>query len=1102
MLYVSIYLCICANDNLRGHMLNLRKLFDGWSLSVLKEKLRISYELGVSTSQGRPFNSFIQHLAEHEPAGLKEFWASELEDASITDYPELPSSQYEVKATRSSKISMNIDFQHVLKSQEVTISAVVRAAWAIVLSRHSNSDDVSFGATLSGRNVPLENIEEITGPTLVTVPVRVRVSDACMLTDFLRGIHKQAVEMIPFEHTGVQNIRRISVTAKNACSFRTLLVVQPEEDSLEIGFLHDLSHLGGMQRSYPLTIECQLEKRAMTVHAHFDDAVINQQDVNWVLVHLRETLHTLTSGDGMVTVREVRVSGDEDVQQIREWNTHCPHKVNRCLHHLFEQKSAEHPFKVAIYDQTPSAGLSYGELDSMSTHLARKLQELQVIPETLVPICFKKSSMAIVAIMAVLKAGGAYVPLDISHPVSRLEFIIKDVGAKLVLCSASCAQRFRGIVAQVLVVDTLSIVGNTVFPERRLVHDVQPDNAAFVTYTSGSTGVPKAVVLTHSAISSSASHLGEFYGIREGTRVLQFTSFTFDMSLKEIFITLLRGGCICMPTEYNRLNNLSKAAGDMRVDVAFLTPTVARLMRPQECPSLKILCVGGEPLTRDVVNIWASSVTLINSYGPTETCMNFSATATPLTHTSCLSNIGRGVTGLVWIVTLDRPRRLAPIGCPGEIAISGYTLARGYRNDTEKTLAGFIEIPAWTAGFGVSTRCFLTGDTGRYNSDGSIQFLGRLDRQVKLNGLRIELGEIEHQLRAQNDQISQAVAEIVTIGEQNDSSLVVFVELESPQLTSESVSLVLPPTEQFRMVTADVRNRLLDVLPPYMVPAFFVQVSRVPMTTSGKIDRKWFIQAAAKLTRQVLEVSDHRTGGAAQGPVLQSKAEHIMCGLWEVVLSIGDRPPLTASDNFFYLGGDSVAAIRLVTAAREAGLSLSVSQVYQAPRLGEMANCLKTNADTQILKIAPFVLARGIEPEEIATLCKIPVGLVEDVYPCTALQEGLMALSARAGVYVAQRVYILSDFNESRFRTAWERLVNLNPILRTRIIHLTEYGSYQVVCKDRPGDLWHTGNDVEQYLQKDREDLITPGDRLCRFALIQEGESTYFVLTLHHAVSS
>lgn len=997
---------------------------------------------------------------------------------------------------------MSIDFRRVLKSGDFTISTVVRAAWAIVLARHSNSDDVSFGVVLSGRNFPLEGIEEMTGPTIVTVPVRIRVHDTCVLAELLKSIQEQTIKMIPFEHTGIHNIQMVSTSAKNACSFRTLLVVQPEEDPAESEFLHDLNHLGSMQRSSPLTIDCQLEKGAITLYAHFDDKIITQRDVDWVLVHMRESLHALTAGDGTETVREVGISGDEDVRQIQKWNGDCPQKVDRCFHHLFEERVAENPLQIAIYDQTTAAGLSYGELDSMSTRLAHRLQELQVLPETLVPICFEGSPMAIIAIMAVLKAGGAYVPLDISHPQSRLELIIKDVDAEFVLCSASYAQRFSGIVAQVIVVDASSIMNYS--PNHRLANKVQPDNAALVTYTSGIMGVPKAVVLTHSAISTSASHLGTFYGIRENMRVLQFNSLMFGLSLKEIFITLLHGGCICIPTEYNRLNKLSKAAGDMAVDVAFLTPTIASLIQPQECSSLKILCIDGEFLTRYVTNIWAGKVAIFNSYGSAETCMSVSTTAPPSSLISNLGNIGCGVAGLVWIITLDMPRRLAPVGCPGEIAISGYTLARGYLNDADKTIAAFIEAPAWAVDCGIATRYYLTGDTGRYNSDGSVQYLGRLDRQDRLGGLRIEPGEIEYQLQIQNNQISQAVVELVTIGEDNDSTLVVFVKAESSQPAYESVPLVLSHTDEFRIVEANVRNRLRDVLPPHMVPTFFIPVSQIPMTTSGKIDRKRFIQVAAKLHHRELEGSNHPAGGTTSGLLPNSGIECVMRDLWKEVLNIGDQTSLSTSDNFFHLGGDSIAAIRLVAAARKIGLSISGSQIYRTPRLGEMASYAEFSADTRTLKIDPFALARGIELDEVASLCNIPVAHIEDVYPCTALQEGLMALSTRTGAYVAQRVYIFSDFNEPRFRAAWEKSVNRNPILRTRIIHSTKHGSLQVVCKeDCSSDLWHTGNHLERYLRKDREDLITTGSRLCRFALVQEGVSTfYFVLTLHHAVST
>lgn len=1083
------------------------KIFDGWSLSILKAKLRIAYELGAPPPQGHSFNSFINHVTENEQAGVKGFWATALEGACITDYPILPSPQYEVRATSSRTISTDINFRHVLKSQGVTVSTVVRAAWAIVLAQHSNSDDVCFGVTMSGRNAPLEGIEEMAGPTLATVPVRVEVPNTRALGDLLGCLQKQAVDMIPFEHTGLQNIQEISTSAKNACSFRTLLIVQPEENSVETEFMQSLNHLNSMQRSYPLTVECRLGKGEVNLDAHFDDMVINQRDADWILVHLRETLHAFASGDCTKTICEVRVSGSEDVQQILEWSKTCPRKVHRCLHHLFEQKAVENPLGIAIYDQAFSSEMTYADLNSMSTHLACKLQELRVTPETLVPVCFEKSAIAIVVIIAVLRAGAAYVPLDICYHDSQLEFLVEETGATFVLCSPSCAQRLRGSMAQLVVVDASSIVDFPVSPTRHLVCEVQPDNAALVTYTSGSTGAPKAVVLTHSAISSSAVHLGKFYQIQNDMRVLQFSSFTFDMSLKEIFITLIHGGCICIPTEYNRLNNLSLAAGDMAIDVAFLTPTIASLMHPEECPSLKILCIGGEMLTRDITNTWAERVSIFNSYGSTETCMDISATVVPFGRTADLGDIGRGVTGNVWIVTLGEPRRLMPVGCPGEIGISGHTLARGYYNDVVKSDAAFIDTPIWMAEFldlgcETPTRCYLTGDVGRYNHDGSIQYLGRLDRQASVNGLRIELGDIEHRIRSQNSHVHQAVVELVTIGQQDAPSLVAFVEYKIPfiQESGKSMPLVLSPTDQLHKLAADTKNRLRGVLPPYMIPDFFVPVSRIPKTTSGKIDRRKLTQVATNLTLQKIEAPDHQSPRTPSASLPQSEAENMLCGLWKEVLKIGEEYALTVSDNFFHLGGDSIAAIRLVAAARRSGLSLAGGQIYKKPQLGEMASSLRYSAGPEVPGIVPFALARHIEPEEIANLCQIPLEDIEDIYPCTPLQEGLMAISTRSGAYIAQRVYKFTNFDESKFCAAWEDCVSSSPILRTRVIHVAD-GSFQVVCKEFPRDLWRTGENLEQHLRRDRKDSITLGSRLCRFALVREkGPVVYFVLTMHHAV--
>ena len=416
------------------------------------------------------------------------------------------------------------------------------------------------------------------------------------------------------------------------------------------------------------------------------------------------------------------------LEQIHQWNV-MPATIDECVHDKFASWVVTQPNAPAIRGH--DGDFTYAELNLVADRLAHHLVHLGVGPEVFVPTCFDKSSYAVIAMLAVLKAGGAAVPLDANHPRPALQTRLEDAGAQVVLTSLGRAEKFDGLASNVVVVeptfiDSLSVVDGPACTT------VRPHNPVFVIFTSGSTGKPKGVVLEHSAIVTSAEAHGSKIGLGQGSRMLQFASYTFDNSLEEMFTTLQRGGCVCVPSEADRVNDLAGAISRLDVNIMDLTPTVAALLTPADVPTIKRLCLGAEPLTKALVDLWAPHVILMGQYGPSEASIN--SAFKDFTYGGEATNIGKAVGCVTWVVDPENRDRLMPIGCKGELLLEGPILSRGYLNDLEKTQAAFIMDLEWACTAGPTGRRFYcTGDLVQYTSEGEMMYLGRKDSQVKVS---------------------------------------------------------------------------------------------------------------------------------------------------------------------------------------------------------------------------------------------------------------------------------------------------------------------------------------------------------------------------------
>ncbi|KAI1676716.1 Nonribosomal peptide synthetase [Pyrenophora tritici-repentis] len=624
-----------------------------------------------------------------------------------------------------------------------------------------------------------------------------------------------------------------------------------------------------------------------------------------------------------------------DEHKIFGWNGHRHPVKEERIEWIIQAKCQELLNQIAI--SAWDGELTYNALAEMSQRLASHLVELGVGPEVLVPLCFEKSMWTIVAMLAVLKAGGAFVPIDPAQPKRRIEHIFERIETSVVLTSCLHSDMAQGCGRRVVVVDQ-TLMSSLESGKGQVVPPGKTTATAYVMFTSGSTGEPKGVVVEHSAASTSCLAHGKMMNLGRGTRALQFSAHTFDFSLMEIFTTLMYGGCVCIPSDYDRTNNLADAITRLNVNMALLTPTVANLLEPTCVPSLKLMVLGGEAVEEKDIARWTGNVRLMNGYGPTECCI-LSNMHNIIPYHSTPRTIGTAVGSISWVVDPNNHDELVPIGVAGELLIEGPILAREYLNDVEKTRAVFIDNPAWllrgtTNWPGRQGRLYKTGDLVRYEPDGELVYIGRKDGQVKIRGQRVELGEIEHHLRECMPTIQQTVVEVVTLAGDSKTTLAAFLQLDdegrSALVDAASDNNAAAAAVSHVVLPAETSAKLAQQLPGYMIPSIYFAVQEIPLTASGKTDRKRLREVGGSFSAQQLAEMQTLAQGQKRQP--STEAQRTMQQLWARALSI-EPASIGLDDSFFQLGGDSIVAIKLVGEARTAGVNLSVADLFSYPTL-------------------------------------------------------------------------------------------------------------------------------------------------------------------------
>ncbi|KAJ5350735.1 hypothetical protein N7541_008462 [Penicillium brevicompactum] len=1111
----------CGTDGRRFFKLELsHALVDGTSTQIILKDIKLAFE-GQLYQIAPPLSycDYVTFLQQQRKRTSLEYWKTYLQDVQPCHFPLLDDGRPQIHQWETIVMEVPSVTEAVVRqfSNEygLTFANVVQVAWAIVLQTFTNTDCVTYGYLTSGRDAPLEGIENAVGAFINMLVLKADLSKSTTALEVLQRCQDDYLRCIPHQYVSLGEIQHAIGMSGQPLSnplskplFNTAISIQKRAShsgsaKLSLTSVHEYD-----PSEFDISVNVLSSARRTEFHLTHQTSKISSGQALSIASVFRTVISSILAAPEKL-VSEVNVMSAESKHHIQRWTSQVPQRINSCMHHVISEQARNTPDAPALHSW--EGDYTYAELESASDLLARYLAIYGIKPDDCIPLCFEKSLYTVIAVLAVLKTGGAFVLLDPKHPADRTKGLLENLNARFIIASEGTREYCETLIEEVVTFSqaTLAMLPNGDDIELPTSSVVTPQNIMYVQFTSGSSGVPKGVVIEHSAACSSVHHHGSVMGFGPKTRTFQFSSYTFDAVILEIFTTLYHGGCICIPSDDDRMSRMTDSMRLMNVNMMFTTPTLAQLFKPEDVPMLKTLMVGGELVGSSTTDIWRDKVNLIGAYGPAE-CTIYSAYNLLSTNDLRPEVLGYPVGSVIWLVDPNNHDKLVPVGALGELLVQGPIVGRGYLHDAQRTEASFLTNTAWLSDYDGSSqhRLYKTGDLGRQNSDGTITIVGRKDTQFKVNGQRIEFTEIEYHIKANLPGVLQVAADVVTPTHLGGRPLLsVFINLgQSESRDENAIGSLLPMTESTHATMVEIESVLAKALPPYMIPRLWLPISRMPLSASGKTERKLLRSWSASLSEA--QVNQYAlSSGSKTEP--STDMERSLAQLWQRVLNISS---VGRGDSFFRLGGDSISAMQLASAAHKAGVQLSVADIFNHPSLLMMAANLST-AQTQetIVKseaVVPFgLLTPGVNHSlflnSAAEKADIRLDWIQDMYPCTPLQEGMMALTTRdPGSYGWQDVLSLpASINLDRFRAAWQAVVNELEIIRTRLVEMDHHGTYQVVIKPQHSSIeWRYVDCLEEYLIHDKKLPFSYGTPLYRLAIVRQGSKVYCVSSAHHAI--
>lgn len=914
---------------------------DGWSIGIFLQELLLHYRSRIGREAGMLPELAIQYkdfaawqrewIESSEAREQLSYWRSRLAGVPMRTTLPASSGQSELATLKGGYLrdefppELCANLQDFSLREGVTVFTTMLAAFKAMLLRYTNDPDVIVGSTFANRRLP--ETESLIGMFVNTVVLRTDLSEDPTVRELLARVREtvlgaDANQEFPFatlvQKTQPQRQAGVNPLFQIGFSFHDSLVPPlnfAEDLHGEIRYLHGASAKFDLDvvvtpRSDPRKFGGRDDAGPrMELMWEFNQELYQVDTVRRMMAHFRVLLEAIIADPSRTVSQLALLTKPEIRQQLIDWNDTASYSsISSSLHEEFERCAARTPCSVAVISNRES--LTYRALDKKANLLAHYLGNHGIGVEDLVGVCLNRSCEMIVAILGILKAGAAYVPLDPAYPSARLQYMIDQSAARLILAHSNTVRILNNFKDRVVRIDQdwPVIAGQS---------DTNPNvtsnssRLAYVMFTSGSTGKPKGVMIEHRGVTNMIAASIDALGKECLRHVAQCASFSFDASLLEVFLALSSGGTLHLLSQenYGLAADLPGVLSDQGITLAALTPTILNEIPSSSYSALATLLVGGEKCSRETWTTWGKGRRIVNVYAPTEAsvyCTSYKQSGAEIL--SALGPpIGKPISGMRAYV-LDDNLQLLPSGVPGELYVGGVGLARGYVKSPTQTASAFLPDPH---GSGRGERMYKTGDLARYRSDGNFEILGRVDNQVKLRGIRIEPGEIEVALREYPGVRDCVVS--VTSDASPGSSLVAYLAVGKDVLLD----------------TEAIRSYLRRALPDYMVPTLFVALSEFPTTATGKVNRRALRDTPQKTQR-----------ATASSDVPRTPIEEMVSAIWSEVLGL--ERVVGIHDDFFELGGHSLLAMRLLTRIEKRfGVRLTLNAIFEFGTMAEIAGLIE-----------------------------------------------------------------------------------------------------------------------------------------------------------------
>ena len=876
-------------------------IFDGWSFDVFIDELSQLYS-AYSSGEESPLLDLPFQYADYaswhrqwmqgdELKRQLQYWKNQLAGQlpvldMPTDFPRPAVQTYhgtgEVIALSSKEVAI---LSNLARENGVTLYMLILTVYTVLLNKYTGQEDIIIGSPISGRDRP--GVDKLIGYFVNTLVLRIKLDETQNFETLLKKVREICLgafshQDTPFEQL-VEELDIDRDLSRNPV-YQTLFMFQDVRNrSMKLGEL-DLEQVNVNRPGVATDLDMWVKQTQdeLLLGMEYNTDLFSAESIQALLKHLQKLLKNI-SENPKTAINLLSILGEDDKkQQLQDWNdTHVEYPKEKCVHQLFEAQVKRSPDAIAVNYAIHS--LSYQQLNERANQLAHHLQDLGIGPDKLVGVLLERSEQMLVALLAVLKAGGAYVPMDPGYPKERIAYMLDHSGINVLLSQSSLKSQAPENSAQTVYLDSewdrISL-HSTDTPES----NVQAMHLAYVIYTSGSTGKPKGVQVPHGAVVNFLTSMALKPGLSARDKLLAVTTLSFDIAVLELYLPLIVGAKVEIASSEEALDGESLLAKirQQSITVMQATPITWRMLLAagwEGTEGFKIL-VGGEALPRDLANELIDKVGgLWNMYGPTETTVW--STCEHITDKTDAILIGRPIAN-TQLYVLDEQLQILPVGVSGELYIGGDSVTRGYLHTEELTAERYIENPYNDDS---QSRLYRTGDLVKYHHDGRLEYLSRLDNQVKVRGFRIELGEIETSLIA----LSAVHDSVVIVREDRpgDKRLVAYVVPESGKDITEN----------------EVRSTLGNSLPKYMIPQHVVMLGELPLTANGKIDRK------------ALSMPNSEEDLVAENFVPpRREMEQTLALIWQEVLEIKQ---IGIYDNFFDLGGHSLLSMQVIVQIRD-----------------------------------------------------------------------------------------------------------------------------------------------------------------------------------------